>query len=163
MATNLIHWKSLTNPDYLGAYAFQPDEVKIVTIKSVGQELVTGANGTKDECIVAHFEEPVKPLILNRTNCKTIQRLYHTGYVQEWTGKKLQLVVKKVQAFGDVVDAVRVAAEIPDENTIICEHCHTPIKPGAGHSAKEIAEASFKTYGHRYCLKCAREIKDNGI
>ena len=161
MATELIHWKTWTNPAYLGAYAFQPDEVKIVTIKSVGQEMVQNRNGGKDECIVAHFEEDVKPLILNVTNCKEIQKLYKTGYVEEWVGKKISLVVKKVQAFGDIVDAVRVAPEIPDENTIICENCHAPIKPGAGHSAKEIANATMQQYGHHYCLKCVNEIKAN--
>ena len=34
------HWKKLTNPNYLGSYAFQPGEEKTVTIKEVKRELV---------------------------------------------------------------------------------------------------------------------------
>ena len=65
------HWKKYTNPNYLGAYAFQPGEEKTVTIKEVKREAVQNQSGT-EECTVAHFVEDVKPLILNKTNCKTI-------------------------------------------------------------------------------------------
>ena len=39
------HWKLLTSPNYLGSYAFQPGEEKIVTIKEVKLETVTDPNG----------------------------------------------------------------------------------------------------------------------
>jgi len=38
----LTHWKTLTNPDYIGAYDFQPKEERTLTIKSVANEIVTG-------------------------------------------------------------------------------------------------------------------------
>ena len=67
------HWKKYTNPDYLGAYAFQPGEEKTVTIKEVKRELVFNPSGSgKEECTVAFFVEDVKPLILNKTNCKAM-------------------------------------------------------------------------------------------
>ena len=65
------HWKKTFNPDYLGAYAFDPGEEKIVTIVSVTQEEVTGLEGRTELCLVAHLENE-KPLILNKTNCKAI-------------------------------------------------------------------------------------------
>ena len=37
------HWKKLSNPDYLGAYALDPGKDLIVTIQSVGEERVTGS------------------------------------------------------------------------------------------------------------------------
>lgn len=167
MESNLTHWKKLTNPDYLGAYAFMPGEVKAVTIKVVGTEVVQNQTGNKEECIVARFEEDVKPLILNKTNCKTIAKLYGTDYIEEWSGKRIQLQVKKVSAFGDVVDAVRVMSVMPGDD-LICEECHKIIKPAAGKSAKEIAEMAQKHVGKALCLECqkvianSKEDKNNG-
>ena len=40
----LTHWKKLNNPDYLGAYAFQPGEEIIATIGSVGRETIKKRN-----------------------------------------------------------------------------------------------------------------------
>ena len=71
------HWKQLINTDYLGAYALKDGEDMVLTIKSVGQEVVTGIGGKKETCTVAHFtENGIKPMILNRTNMKTITKLY---------------------------------------------------------------------------------------
>ena len=39
------HWKSMTNPNYLGVYSLPEGRDIILTIKSVGQELVMGADG----------------------------------------------------------------------------------------------------------------------
>ena len=159
------HWKKLTNPDYLGAYAFDPGEIKTVTIKTVGTEIVQNQTGNKEECIVAHFVEDVKPLILNKTNCKTIEHLYGTAYIEEWSGKKIQLNVKKVSAFGDVVDAVRVMPSMPGTD-LICEECHRIIKPAAGKSAQELANVAKEHTGKQLCLDCqrtyAQEEKNNG-
>ncbi len=160
MATNHTHWKKLTHPDYLGAYAFDPGEVKVVTIQNVSTEIVQNQTGNKEECIVAHFmDEGVKPLILNKTNCKTIEKLYGTAYIEEWAGKKIQLNVKKVSAFGDTVDAVRVMNSMPGSD-LICEECHKIIKPAAGKSAQELAEMAMKHTGKKLCLECQRNYKE---
>ena len=70
------HWKKLTNPDYLGAYALEDGKDMIVTIKVVRPEMITGQNGQKEECVVAHFDGDVKPMILNKTNMKAIEKAF---------------------------------------------------------------------------------------
>ena len=78
------HWKKLNNPDYLGAYALEPGQELVATIKVVRKEMVTGPDGKKEECTVVHFaEKEIKPLILNTTNAKTIQKIYKTPYIEE--------------------------------------------------------------------------------
>jgi hypothetical protein len=110
------HLKKLHNPDYLGAYAFQPNEKKTLTISIVRNELVTGPDGKKEECTVCHFKENgVKPLILNVTNSKTISKIHGTPYIEDWVGKRIELFVAQVKAFGEVVDAVRVSPVAPSE------------------------------------------------
>ena len=41
------HWKSLTNPDYLGGYSLEPGKDIVLTIKQVRKETVTGVGGKR--------------------------------------------------------------------------------------------------------------------
>jgi hypothetical protein len=156
------HWKKYTNPDYLGAYAFQPGEEKTVTIKEVKRELVFNPSGSgKEECTVAFFVEDVKPLILNKTNCKAIGKAWGTPYIEDWAGRRITLKVKKVMAFGELTDAVRVSPERPEEEQIICEDCGNPIEPIPGRSALSIAQASLAKYGVKICINCVKKRKES--
>lgn len=152
------HWKKLTNPNYLGSYAFNPGEEKIVTIDYVKQEEVTGMEGKTEMCIVAHLVNE-KPLILNKTNCKAIEKLFKTPYLEEWAGRRIVLAVQRIKAFGEDVDAVRVRPKLPG---VACEACGKEIRAGSGRSAAEIAELSYKKFGKRLCIECAKEEKVNG-
>lgn len=155
------HWKKLTNPNYLGSYAFQPGEEKTVTIKDVKREIVQNQNG-KEDCTIAYFVEDVKPLILNKTNADMISKVWGTPYIEDWAGKKIILKVKKVSAFGDMVDAVRVSKDRPADDVIICESCGKPIMSAAGKTAKEIATATKAKYGKMICVECAKKEAKNG-
>lgn len=169
------HFKSLMNPDYIGAYAFQPNEEKIGTIAYVKEEQVMGPDGKKEECIVAHFQEhELKPLILNVTNCKMIAKLYKTPYIEDWTGKRIIMRVQQVKAFGDVVDAVRIKAEIPRTapkpvqsapkaaapTEYVCAECAQIIQPFGQMSAAQLAEYTQKKYGRCLCAECAKGAAD---
>ena len=110
METKLTHWKKLTNPDYIGAYDFLPNEERIVTIKDVRREMVTGTEGKKEECTVVHFTEG-KPMILNATNSKSITKLAESPYIEQWVGHSFKIYVTKVKAFGEVHDALRIRSE----------------------------------------------------
>lgn len=155
------HWKKLTNPNYLGAYAFQPGEEKVVTIKEVNYEVVQNQNG-KEECIVCHFVEDIKPMILNKTNCDTIAKVIGTPYIEDWNGQRIILKVRKVSAFGETVDAVRVAKERPVDEVVLCEVCGKAITPAGGRTAKEIAAATKTKFKKMMCMDCARKETNNG-
>lgn len=149
------HWKKLTNPDYLGSYAFQRGEEKIVTIDYVRQETVTGPEGKKSECIVAHFKQPdAKPLILNHTNAKIIEKLFSTPYIEEWAGKSIVLIVSKIQAFGEQVDAVRVKLE---KVAGLCGQCGLRVTAAGGMSAQQVAEYTAGKFGEVLCAACAKQ------
>ena len=111
MENKLTHWKKLTNPDYLGAYDFEVGEERIITIKDIKRMTVNGSDGKKEECTVAYFEEPYKPMIMNVTNQKAITKLAETPYIEQWVGKSFKLVVVKIKAFGEFVDALRIKSE----------------------------------------------------
>ena len=113
--TQKTHWRKLVNTPYLGSHDIEDKNPEpVLTIKTVAREMVTGDGGKKEECTVAHFAEPVKPMILNRTNCKTITSMYKTPYIEEWAGKKIQIFVAQVKVAGEVMDALRVKPRIPE-------------------------------------------------
>ena len=153
------HWKKLTNPDYLGAYALESGQDIILTIGYVREEKVTGTDGKKDDCVVCHFSERgVKPMILNATNMKTITKVLGTPYIEEWAGKRIQIGVEKVKAFGDVVDALRVRKFLPVENITPlpkCEVCGGDIKPAGGMTGDQVAKYTKDKYGQALCGACA--------
>ena len=109
----LTAWKGLTNPDYIGAYMFQPGERKVVQILSVALEEVVGDKGKKQQCIVAKLKDE-KPMILNKTNCKTIQIITGSKYIEHWRGIRITLYVDdKVQFGKDIVEGLRIEKQAP--------------------------------------------------
>src|SRR5690606_25940000 len=108
------HWKQFHNPDYIGAYALEPGQEIIVTIRSAGTEQVIGASGKKEDCMVIHFSERgIKPMICNVTNAKMITKVTGSPYVEDWAGHKIQLYAARVNAFGEEVEALRVRPKAP--------------------------------------------------
>jgi hypothetical protein len=149
------HWKKLHNPDYLGAYALDPGKDIIVTIKSVQNEQVIGPDGKKEECTVARFMEQVKPMILNVTNSKIIEKMYATPYIEEWAGKKIQIYTANIKAFGDMVEALRIRPTAPKIIELICDECKGPILAHQGATADQIAKHTANKYGVPLCAVCA--------
>ena len=109
MDEKLTHWKKLDNPDYIGTWIFdKPGQQITLTIREVKNEIVTGADGKKEECTVAYFKEAKKPMILNTTNKKAIAKIAKSPYIEKWIGVQITLHAEQVKAFGEVVDALRV-------------------------------------------------------
>ena len=151
------HWKSLQNNDYIGAYAFQPGEEKTVTISTVGVETVMGAEGRKEDCTVVHFVGDVKPLILNATNSKMIQKVLQTPYIEDWAGKSIVLGVETVAAFGERVEAVRVKKKQPVQS--VCTDCGQIIKASGKFTPQQIAQAARNRFGRVMCMDCVNAEK----
>jgi hypothetical protein len=107
------HWKKQFNYDYLGSYSLTPGQDMILTIEKTQKEMVKSNGGKEEQCFVAHFKEDVKPMILNKTNCKVIGKIY-TPFVEDWPGKQIQLYTEKVKAFGDEMEALRIRSAKPN-------------------------------------------------
>ena len=154
------HWKKLINPDYLGAYSLDPGQDMVLTIRQVKKEMVTGADGTKEECIVCYWQEAQKPMILNVTNCKMISKLLKTPYIEHWAGHRIQIGAEMVSAFGEKVEALRVRKALPEESKVACEECGQFIQPAFNMSAAQLAAYTKKKYGKILCAECAKEKKE---
>ena len=154
------HWKKLINPDYLGAYSLDPGKDMVLTIRVVKKELITGADGKKEECIVCYWQEDQKPMILNVTNCKMIAKLLKTPYIEHWAGHRIQIGAEMVSAFGEKVEALRVRKQLPEDVKVACEECGQFIQPAFNMSVTQLAAYTKKKYGKTLCAECAKEKKE---
>ena len=157
-----VQWKSLTNPNYLGSYSFTNDQDITLTIDYVQNEVVIGENGRKETCVVMHFKEDgYKPLIANKTNLKTISKLYKTPYIDEWHDRAITLYVDhNVRFGGEIVDGVRIRPTIPKvkvakEKEYFCADCGQKIAGTKGKPASYIAQYTHDKYGKSLCAECA--------
>lgn len=156
----MAHWKKSFNPDYLGAFSIENGQDIIATIKSVGVEKVVGDKGRKEECLVCRFVEDIKPMILNKTNCKTISKIYKNPDTDSWIGKRIAIYGTTTNFAGDVVECLRIRNSIPTvaaKSNIKCESCGNPIGAAGGMSAEEFVNYSKKNAeGKTLCLACLR-------
>lgn len=161
------HWKALIDTNYLGAYSFndQVNEI-VVTIKNVVVDEVFNPQEHKSElCRIMHFEEEtvngvdVKPFIINKTNCERVEKLYGTGYIEDWVGKRIILFKTTTQVAGETVDCVRVKLEVPPFKAkapqYACSVCGKAI-------SEKVYNAAIAKFGVAVCSKeCAEKVNQN--
>lgn len=107
------HWKTQFNYKWLGAYCLPDGKDIVLTIREMKREEVVGDSGNKEQCLIAYFHENSKPMIINKTNCKTLEKLFKTPIIEEWSNKQIQVGAAQVKAFGSVVDALRIRPFAP--------------------------------------------------
>jgi len=111
------HIDKLRNPNYLGGWDLQDENGKtndiIVTIKEVKSEFVFNQKAQMEEPVLTVFFLECKPIILNATNRKTLKKVTDTSYIEEMAGKSIQLTTKRIKAFGEFHDAIRIVATVP--------------------------------------------------
>ena len=104
-------------------------------------------------------EQNYKPMILNRTNAKTITNLCGSAYVEDWVGHRVTLYASTTRFGGDIVECLRIrpteAAEPTQTEAIFCEECGQEIKSAYNRTPAQIAESTFKKYGKKLCADCA--------
>ena len=154
------HWKKLINPDYLGAYSLEAGQDMVLTIGTVKKEVITGAGGKKEECIVCHWQEDQKPMILNVTNCKAIAKIAGTPYIEKWSGIRIQIGADVTKFGGELVECLRVRKDPPEDVKIPCDECGQMIAPAFKMSASQMAAYTKKKYGKQLCAECAQAKKE---
>lgn len=159
------HWKKIvSDPNYVGEADFEPGEEKVVTIKRVNSsETVTTQEGKSQKAVI-HFEENIKPMILNVARSKSIEKVSGSPYFEDWVGVKITLYIEHgIKAFGDVVNAVRVRPYKPrvkpEEKLPPCTDCGGVIAPAAGKTAQYMVQYTTKRYGVPLCAACATRRK----
>lgn len=154
---------------YMGAYSINDGAEPIVTIASVAFGKITLDGGRKEEHVVLQFKErqvagmcEVKPLVLNATNQKTLEKLYGKG-ADALVDKRIQFYIDPaVRAVGGgTTEGVRIRPFIPKEEAPIppCTDCGKEIVPANNKPAAFLAAYTTKNYGVPLCAECAAKRK----
>jgi len=92
---------------YLRAADFEGKSVSL-TISEVLRDKVQMATGQKAEKYILRFQETDKELILNKTNAKAVAKVLHELKAINWPGERIILKPTTCEAFGEIVDCIRV-------------------------------------------------------
>lgn len=148
------------NKEYLGHWDLPEDEDLIVTIKGVKMGTVRNQRGSEDKPIL-HFEEDVKPLILNVVNQKSITKALGSPKREVWRGKKIALFEGREPKADDGL-AVRIRDYAPRVVEAYCEECGQAITRHGDFSVNKIVELSKSMYGKQLCWDCSMKAKEAG-
>ncbi len=108
--------RTMFDSKYIGAWDLQGRDA-VVTIDKVVGAVVEGEGGRKDRAPLIYFVGKTKPLVGNKTNCKTIAGITGTFKASAWVGRKVTLYATTCKGkAGGQVDCVRIR----------------PVAPGAG-------------------------------
>ena len=156
------HWKKLHNSDYLGAYSLDDGNGKyadiMATIQNLKVETLEGPDGKKEELVMRFVERNIKPMVINATNSKVLEKLFKTPYIEDWSGRKIQIGVEKVKAFGDVVDALRIRKFVSRETLSgKCIDCEMEITAFGDMTAVQVVAYGRKRFGVDLCAECMKK------
>lgn len=93
--------------DYLKAEDLNGRSVPVTISEVVVKEFDDGKK------LILSFEGKDKQLVCNKTNASIIQEVTGSNDTDDWIGKKILLVTKKVEFQGKLVPAIRVSLDGP--------------------------------------------------
>ena len=152
---------------YMGAYSIADGVEPVVTIAEVMFGKITLDGGRKEDHVVLRFVEKsvpgmseVKPLVLNATNQKTLEKLYGKG-ADALAGKKAQFYIDPaVRAVGGgTTEGIRIRPRVPrqvEQGPVKCADCQAEIVAAGEMNAAQVAAFSRKRFGLELCAGCMK-------
>lgn len=129
---------------------------RVVTIKDIDyMECFDSKTKSKVEKQAVSFEE-CKPMILNKTNAKTLKKLFSPNEddPRKCIGQKVVLYVVSVKVGGQQTTGIRIK-EYSEEK---CSDCGQAILPKAGKTVAELIDISKRNCGRQLCLSCMQKV-----
>lgn len=119
--SDMTHYRKVFDSPYLSSADIV--EPVTLTVARVTQE-IDKTKKTKDVFNTAYFQEreirpgeKLKPMILNATNSKMMDRLTGSPFIEDWAGKRIVVYVDSNVRFGkDTVEGLRVRAAAERRN-----------------------------------------------
>lgn len=123
MSTKKHHYRAVFKSDHLGVADLEEfieqGRKLIFTIKEVTQHTLENGNkntgvvvaGKRISANIAHFEEPIKPMVLNATNSKIMKSFAKdkSPFVEDWSNKLIELYIDpNVKMKGQIVGGVKI-------------------------------------------------------
>lgn len=158
--------------DYLGVIDFAPNAEPVLTIGNLYNGEITLSQGKQKKKVITFVEESVpginevRPLVLNRTNWKTLKKLFGEMTAATLKGKKIQLYLQSgVRNPGtkEIGSGIRIRDKIPTAGAKYvapkCEECGLDITGLESFTPEQIAATNKKRYGKCLCVECGKKRK----
>jgi len=137
---------------------------KVVTIKAFEEAEYYDSKTRKNQLGSAVYFEETLPLILNKTNTKTLKKLFSPDEdnTANCIGHRITLYVTTTKVAGEVKNCIRIK-EFSEEK---CPVCGKVILPYAGKTVEQIKDISSRNFKKVMCGECmnkkAKENKEDG-
>jgi hypothetical protein len=126
MSDSKTHYRKAFDSPYLSSADIV--EATVLTVKCVKLE-TDRTKKTKDKFNTAYFVEreirpgePLKPMILNATNSKTMKGLTGSAFIDDWVDVRVTVYVDPSVRFGkDTVEGLRISPQAPTRRHITPE------------------------------------------
>lgn len=136
MSTDKTHYRKAFDSPYLSSADLV--EPTTLTVKRVTLEK-DRTKKTKELFNTAHFAEkeirpgePLKPMILNATNSKTMKNLTGSAFIEDWNDVRVTVYVEHGIKFGNsTTDGLRISPKAPGRKVL------TPAQEAAWENAKK--------------------------
>lgn len=150
-------WEKIVDPNFLNADMIGPVGTSIaVTIADIDyRDMIDPRTKAKQTRPCLIFEER-KPLVLNKTNSKTLMKIFGSDDPANCKDKTILLYVTETSVGGKQTTCVRIK-EFSDSK---CEGCGNVIKPAAGKTVAQLVEISKRNCGKALCLECMKKEKE---
>ena len=104
-------FRKMFDSEYLASWDLDGDTT-VAIAKVVAGEVGGHQGNKKQKRPIVYFEGAKKGMVLNITNGKSIAGMYGND-TDDWIGKQITLFVSTCEAFGEIVDCLRVRAGVP--------------------------------------------------
>ena len=157
--------------DYMGAIDIDDGAEPILTIQHLYNGEITLSKGKEKKKVITFVEErvpgirEVRPLVLNRTNWKTLKKLFGTMNAATLEGKKIQLYLQpgiRNPGTGEKGSGIRIREKIPTGAKYEppkCAMCGKVITGLQNYTAEQIAATNKQRYGKPLCVECGKKLK----
>lgn len=154
-------WEKIIDPNFINAELIgEIGAERVVTIKDIDfMECFDNKSKGKVQKQAVSFEE-CKPMVLNKTNAKTLKKLFSPNDDDPalCIGHKVVLYVVSCKVGGKDTTGIRIK-EYSEEK---CADCGQVILPKAGKSVSELIDISTRNCGRQLCLSCMQKVaKEN--
>jgi len=150
----------IIDPNFLNAELIgEPGAYIVVTIKDIDyREAYNKKTNTSEMRQALIFEGDMKPLLLNKTNARTLKRLFspNEDRPENCVGKTIELYVERTKVGREMTTGIRIR----EHQGITCEECGAEIRPVSGKTPAQIAEISKRNTGKVLCINCMRKYAD---
>ena len=145
---------------YLGHWDVPEGEDLVLTIDHFEKNDIKSATGSTERKHICCFKES-KPMVVNKTNLKTIAQVFGSDKFEDWEGKPIALYAASVPQ-ADSGKGLRVRPYKPRVVEIYCSDCGQLITAHGDYSVNKISQMSEAKYGRKLCWDCSTKAKQEG-